>query len=63
MKKLILIGSLLVMAGCQTSYITPEGQRVLGNTAAGCVLGEILFDECGAGAAVGAFTTVITDQK
>ncbi len=63
MKKILLVTSLIILAGCQTSYITPEGQRVLGNTAAGCVLGEILFDECGAGAAVGAFTTVITDQK
>tara|TARA_B100000579_G_scaffold248985_2_gene204607 strand:- start:555 stop:746 length:192 start_codon:yes stop_codon:yes gene_type:complete len=63
MKKILLILGIGILAGCQTSYITPEGQRVLGNTAAGCILGEILFDECGAGAAVGAFTTVITDQK
>mgnify|MGYP001252074352 CR=1 FL=1 len=51
-----------VLAGCQTNYITPKGERLLGNSAIGCVAGEILFGECAKGAAVGAGATVISDQ-
>ena len=43
--------------------ITDEGKRLLGNTAIGCVAGEILFGECEKGAAVGAGATIISDQK
>ncbi len=52
-----------VLAGCQTNYITPKGERLLGNSAIGCVAGEILFGKCAEGAAVGAGATVISDQK
>ena len=62
MKYCILIGLLLTSA-CSTNYVTKEGQRLLGNTAAGCILGEVAFGKCEEGAAIGAFTTVITDQK
>ena len=63
MKKLIILISTLILVGCNTTYITPKGQRLLGNTAAGCILGEVLFDNCGAGAAVGVGATIIDDQK
>ena len=56
---LIVLG----LSACSTNYVTKEGQRLLGNTAAGCILGEVAFGKCEEGAAVGAFTTVITDQK
>ena len=52
-----------VLAGYQTNYITPKGERLLGNSAIGCVAGEILFGKCAEGAAVGAGATVISDQK
>lgn len=51
------------LVGCQTTYITDEGKRLIGNTAIGCVAGEILFGECEKGAAVGAGATIISDQK
>ena len=57
---LILLG---LTSACSTNYVTKEGQRLLGNTAAGCILGEVAFGKCEEGAAIGAFTTVITDQK
>ena len=60
-KYCILIG--LLLGACSTNYVTKEGQRLLGNTAAGCILGEVAFGKCEEGAAIGAFTTVITDQK
>ena len=46
MKNLFLILSIIILSGCQTTYITDEGKRLLGNTAIGCVAGEILFGEC-----------------
>tara|TARA_B100001250_G_C19467206_1_gene642874 strand:+ start:134 stop:325 length:192 start_codon:yes stop_codon:yes gene_type:complete len=63
MKNLFLILSIIILSGCQTTYITDEGKRLLGNTAIGCVAGEILFGECEKGAAVGAGATIISDQK
>ena len=63
MKKIILLVTCgILLSGCNTTYVTPKGQRLLGNTAMGCVLGEVAFGACEEGAAVGAFTTVITDQ-
>jgi len=62
MKLIGLLLSTLVLIGCQSSYITKDGQRLLGNSAIGCVAGQVLFDNCGAGAAVGAGATLIDDQ-
>ena len=64
MKNIVLILTLSVLAGCNnTSYMTPAGERLIGNTAAGCIVGEALFGKCGAGAAVGAGATIIDDQN
>ena len=63
MKNLFLILSIIILSVCQTTYITDEGKRLLGNTAIGCEAGEILFGECEKGAAVGAGATIISDQK
>ena len=63
MKYCILILIIGLTSACSTNYVTTEGQRLLGNTAMGCVLGEVAFGKCEEGAAIGAFTTVITDQK
>ena len=54
MKKLALILCVVSLSACQSTYLTDEGQRLVGNTAAGCVLGEVFFDNCAAGAADGA---------
>jgi hypothetical protein len=65
MKKLTYVMILLmgiVVSGCQTSYMTPKGERLLTNSILGCAVGEVFFDNCGAGAAVGAGATVIDDQ-
>ena len=53
---------ILLLVGCQSSYLTPKGERLLQNTALGCIAGDIFFDICKAGAAVGAGATVIDDQ-
>ena len=63
MKYCILILIIGLTSACSTNYVTKEGQRLIGNTAMGCVLGEVAFGKCEEGAAIGAFTTVITDQK
>ena len=62
MKKLIILVSTLILVGCNTTYVTPKGQRLLGNTAAGCILGEVAFGACEEGAAVGSLSTIISDQ-
>ena len=63
MKKFIgVLAIIFLLAGCQSSYLTPKGGRLLQNTALGCIAGDILFDNCKAGAAVGAGATIIDDQ-
>ncbi len=64
MKKLFILPILLgVLVSCQTKYLTPEGERLVSNVAAGCVLGEVFFENCGAGAAVTGAATVIDGQN
>ena len=64
MKKIIILPVFLfVLASCQTKYITPEGERLAKNVAAGCVFGEIFFDDCKAGAAVTGAATIIDGQN
>lgn len=60
--RIFFISLLVLLAGCQTSYITPEGGRLLQNSVVGCALGEVLFGKCAEGAAVGAGATIISDQ-
>lgn len=62
MKKILLILPLVLM-GCQTTYLTPQGQRIAGNTAAGCIFGQVFFDDCAAGAAVAGVATIVDDQS
>ena len=53
----------LTLCGCQTSYLTSEGERLFGNVASGCILGKVFFDDCKAGAAVTGAATVIDNQN
>ena len=63
MNKIILICICIALSGCQTSYLTSEGERLLGNVAGGCVFGKVLFDDCKAGAAVAGTATIIDNQN
>ena len=63
MRIFLLFVIAILISGCNTKDATKEGERLLGNTAAGCILGEVLCDKCGAGAAVGVGATIIDDQK
>jgi len=48
--------------GCQTAYITNDGERLLSNSVVGCAVGQVFFDACAEGAAVAAGATIIDDQ-
>ena len=64
MKKFFILPILLfVLTSCQTKYITPEGERLVRNVAAGCVFGEMFFEDCKAGAAVSGAATIIDGQN
>lgn len=64
MNKIILILTLsLFLTGCQTTYLTSEGERLVGNVASGCIFGKIFFDDCKAGAAVTGAATIIDNQN
>ncbi len=64
MKKILIIPMLFVfLTSCQAKYLTPEGERLVKNVATGCVLGEIFFEDCKAGAAVTGAATVIDGQN
>ena len=62
MRKLLLITPLVFLMGCQTHYITSDGERLLSNSVVGCAVGQVLFDACAEGAAVAAGATIIDDQ-
>ena len=53
---------MLLVSGCNTPYITKDGERLLSNSVMGCAVGQVFFDDCGAGAAVAAGATIIDDQ-
>ena len=64
MSKLYVLTILfLILASCQTKYITPEGERLAKNVVAGCLFGEMFFDDCKAGAAVTGAATIIDGQN
>ena len=62
-KSLTLIILLITLSGCQTQYLTEQGERLLGNVAGGCIFGEVFFDDCKAGAAVAGTATIIDNQE
>ena len=64
MKKIIAFSLLsLTISACQTSYLTSEGERLVGNVASGCIFGKVFFNDCKAGAAVTAAATIIDNQN
>ena len=58
----IALSMMLLVTGCNTPYITKDGERLLSNSVVGCAVGQVFFDDCGAGAAVAAGATIIDDQ-
>ena len=62
----LFVGAAIVimvfLTGCNTPYITKDGERLLSNSVMGCAVGQVFFDDCGAGAAVAAGATIIDDQ-
>ena len=58
----IALSMMILVSGCNTSYITKDGERLLSNSVVGCAVGQVFFDDCGAGAAVAAGATIIDDQ-
>ena len=62
----LFVGAAIVimvfLSGCNTPYITKDGERLLSNSVVGCAVGQVFFDDCAAGAAVGAGATMIDDQ-
>ena len=62
----LFVGAAIVimvfLSGCNTRYITSDGERLLSNSVVGCAVGQVFFDDCGAGAAVAAGATIIDDQ-
>ena len=62
----LFVGAAIVvmvfLTGCNTPYITKDGERLLSNSVVGCAVGQVFFDDCAAGAAVGAGATIIDDQ-
>ena len=62
----LFVGAAIViivfLSGCNTPYITSDGERLLSNSVGGCAVGQVFFDDCGAGAAVAAGATIIDDQ-
>ena len=62
----LFVGAAIVimvfLSGCNTQYITSDGERLLSNSVVGCAVGQVFFDDCGAGAAVAAGATIIDDQ-
>ena len=64
MKKIIFIFMIsFIVTACQTTYLTSEGERLVGNVASGCIFGKVLFDDCKAGAAVTGAATIIDNQN
>ena len=63
----LFIGVALLMmmsvTGCNTPYITKDGERLLSNSVVGGAVGQVFFDDCGAGAAVTGAATVIDGQN
>ena len=53
---------MILVSGCNTPYITNSGERLLSNSVVGCAVGQVFFDDCGAGAAVAAGASIIDDQ-
>ena len=53
---------MVFLSGCNTPYITKDGERLLSNSVVGCAVGQVFFDDCKAGAVIDGGATIIDDQ-
>ena len=37
---------MVFLTGCNTPYITKDGERLLSNSVVGCAVGQVFFDDC-----------------
>ena len=44
----IALSIMILVSGCNTPYITKDGERLLSNSVVGCAVGQVFFDDCGA---------------
>ena len=62
----LFVGAAIVimvfLTGCNTPYITKDGERLLSNSVVGCAVGQVFFDDCKAGAVSAGGATIIDDQ-
>ena len=62
----LFVGAAIVimvfLSGCNTPYITKDGERLLSNSVVGCAVGQVFFDDCKAGAVIAGGATIIDDQ-
>ena len=62
----LFVGAAIVimvfLSGCNTPYITKDGERLLSNSVVGCAVGQGVFDDCTAGAVIAGGATIIDDQ-
>ena len=64
MKKIFIVSiTVTLISSCQSTYLTTEGERLLGNVASGCIFGKVFFDDCKGGAAVTGAATIIDNQN
>jgi len=61
-KYLFLILAGVLITGCKTTYLTSDGEKLIGNSIVGCVAGAVLLDNCQAGAVGGAAVTVYNNE-
>lgn len=50
------------LAGCKTTYMTQDGEKLIGNSVVGCIAGAVFLDNCQAGALGGAAATVYANE-
>ena len=62
----LFVGAAIVimvfLSGCNTPYITKDGERLLSNSVVGCAVGQVFFDDCKAGTVIAGGATIIDDQ-
>ena len=62
----LFVGAAIVimvfLSGCNTPYITKDGERLLSNSVVGCAVGQVFIDDCKAGAVIAGGATIIDDQ-
>ena len=63
MKKILfLIVASVLLVGCKTTYLTSDGEKLIGNSVVGCLAGAFFLYDCKAGAVGGAAVTLYQNE-